>query len=101
MPELTLQRREVHVRTVRLEFAGDLGVLRLLTATARAMRPDLTIVARAMSQPLQLEGKIVTLPVSTLPAAQYCAVWSQKSALTANAQQFLSRLRQACQGYSW
>lgn len=61
----------------------------------------LTIVARAMSQPLKLEGKIVTLPVSTLPAAQYCAVWSQKSALTANAQQFLSRLRGACQGYSW
>ena len=61
----------------------------------------LTIVARAMSQPLRLEGKIVTLPVSTLPAAQYCAVWSQKSALTANARQFLSRLRDACQRYSW
>nr|WP_263436522.1 LysR substrate-binding domain-containing protein [Raoultella planticola] len=61
----------------------------------------LTIVARAMSHPLQLGDKLVTLPVSSLPAAQYCAVWSQKSALTANAQQFLTRLRSACQRYAW
>ncbi len=61
----------------------------------------LTIVARAMSQPLQLGDKLVTLPVSTLPAAQYCAVWSQKSALTANARLFLNRLRSACQRYAW
>ncbi len=60
----------------------------------------LTIVARAMSHPLQLGDKLVTLPVSSLPAAQYCAVWSQKSALTANAQQFLTRLRSACQRYA-
>lgn len=61
----------------------------------------LTIVARAMNQPLQLGEKLVTLPVSTLPAAQYCAVWSQKSALTANARLFLNRLRSACQRYAW
>jgi LysR family tdc operon transcriptional activator len=61
----------------------------------------LTIVARAMSHPLQLGDKLVTLPVSSLPAAQYCAVWSQKSALTATAQQFLTRLRSACQRYAW
>jgi LysR family tdc operon transcriptional activator len=54
-----------------------------------------------MSHPLQLGDKLVTLPVSSLPAAQYCAVWSQKSALTANAQQFLTRLRSACQRYAW
>lgn len=74
----------------------------VVTALSMVLESDyLTIVARAMSHPLQLEGKIVTLPVSTLPAAQYCAVWSKKSALTANAQQFLSRLRNACQDNNW
>lgn len=74
----------------------------VITGLSMVLESDyLTIVARAMSQPLQLKGKLAVLPVSTLPAAQYCAVWSQKSVLTANARQFLTRLRSACQRYAW
>jgi LysR family tdc operon transcriptional activator len=61
----------------------------------------LTVVARAMCQPLQLDDKLVALPITQLPSAQYCAVWSQKSAMTTNARQFLIRLREACRGFSW
>lgn len=61
----------------------------------------LTVVARAMCQPLQLDDKLVALPITQLPSAQYCAVWSQKSAMTTNARQFLFRLREACRGFSW
>jgi len=61
----------------------------------------LTVVARAMSMPLNLQDKISVLPITTLPSAQYCVAWSQKSALTETARQFLLSLRQACQGYNW
>ncbi|MEL4014581.1 LysR substrate-binding domain-containing protein [Dryocola clanedunensis] len=61
----------------------------------------LTVVARAMSMPLHLQDRISVLPISTLPSAQYCVAWSQKSALTETARQFLLALRQACQGYKW
>lgn len=57
----------------------------------------LTVVARAMCEPMQL----VALPVDQLPAAQYCAVWSQKSAMTTNARQFLVRMRDVCRQFSW
>lgn len=57
----------------------------------------LTVVARAMCEPMQL----VALPIGQLPAAQYCAVWSQKSAMTTNARQFLIRMRDACRQFSW
>lgn len=57
----------------------------------------LTVVARAMCEPMRL----VALPITQLPAAQYCAVWSQKSAMTTNARQFLMRLRDACRQFSW
>ena len=61
----------------------------------------LTVVARAMSMPLNLQDKISVLPITTLPSAQYCVAWSQKSALTETARQFLLSLRQACQEYNW
>jgi len=61
----------------------------------------LTVVARAMSMPLNLQDKISVLPITTLPSAQYCVAWSQKSALTETARQFLLSLRQACQEYKW
>jgi LysR family tdc operon transcriptional activator len=61
----------------------------------------LTVVARAMCQPLQLDDRLVALPITQLPSAQYCAVWSQKSAMTTNARQFLIRLREACRQFSW
>ena len=56
VPELTLQRGEVHVGTVRLEFAGDLGVLRLLTATANARDPLLRVQQRACAGPDDIHG---------------------------------------------
>ena len=61
----------------------------------------LTVVARAMLNPLQLGEQLVALPVAQLPSAQYCVVWSQKSAMTTNARQFLALLREACQRYMW
>lgn len=61
----------------------------------------LTIVARAMSQPLSLEHRLVALPVTNLPSAQYCLVWSKKSVLTTNARQFIVRLREICRHYPW
>lgn len=61
----------------------------------------LTIVARAMSMPLYLEEKISVLPVDTLPSAQYCVAWSQKSALTETARQFVLSLREASLKYQW
>lgn len=74
----------------------------VITGLNMVLKSDyLTVVAHAMSEPLGLEDKLVKLPLSTLPAAQYCAVWSHKSALTANTQQFLNQLRSACQRYAW
>jgi len=61
----------------------------------------LTIVARAMSTPLFLQDRLIVLPITTLPSAQYCVIWSQKSDLTATARQFLLALRQQCQNYPW
>jgi LysR family tdc operon transcriptional activator len=61
----------------------------------------LTIVARAMSTPLFLQDRLTVLPINTLPSAQYCVIWSQKSDLTATARQFLLALRQQCQNYPW
>lgn len=61
----------------------------------------LTIVARAAASPWQMEDKLAVLPIDGLPSAQYCAVWSQKSAMTTNAQRFLTLLREACRRYSW
>lgn len=61
----------------------------------------LTIVARAMSTPLLLQDRLAVLPITTLPSAQYCVIWSQKSDLTATARQFLLALRQQCQNYPW
>jgi len=61
----------------------------------------LTVVARAMCNPLQLGDKLVVLPVTQLPSAQYCVIWSQKSVLTTNARQFLGLLRDTCRQYGW
>lgn len=61
----------------------------------------LTIVARASANPLQMAGSLVALPITRLPSAQYCVVWSQKSAMTTNARRFLGLLREACREYGW
>ncbi|MBW7982051.1 LysR substrate-binding domain-containing protein [Enterobacillus tribolii] len=74
----------------------------VITGLSMVLEADyLTIVARAMSHPLTLDDKLVVLPIQTLPAAQYCVVWSRKSALTTNARQFLVRLRETCRHYPW
>lgn len=61
----------------------------------------LTIIARAASSPWQMKDKLVALPITELPSAQYCVVWSQKSVMTTNARRFLGLLREACRGYGW
>ena len=48
-----------------------------------------------------MADRLVTLPIRQLPAAQYCVVWSQKSAMTTNARRFLALLREGCRGYGW
>lgn len=74
----------------------------LVTGLNMVLTQDyLMVVARAMSQPFCLDQQLTTLPVSGLPSAQYCAIWSQKSAMTPGARQFLLLLREACQRYSW
>jgi LysR family tdc operon transcriptional activator len=61
----------------------------------------LTIVARAMSNPFSLRGKLAILPIDTLPQAQYGVLYSQKSPMTVTARRFLDLLRTHCQRYSW
>lgn len=61
----------------------------------------LTIVARAMSTPFNLQHELVTLPIDSLPQAQYCVLYSQKSPLTVTARRFLDLLRLHCQRYAW
>ncbi|WP_431224677.1 LysR substrate-binding domain-containing protein [Serratia sp. L9] len=61
----------------------------------------LTIVARAMSAPFNLQHQLVTLPIDSLPQAQYCVLYSQKSPLTVTARRFLDLLRLHCQRYAW
>lgn len=61
----------------------------------------LTIVARAMSAPFHLQHRLVTLPIDTLPQAQYCVLYSQKSPLTVTARRFLDLLRAHCLRYPW
>lgn len=96
-----------HLQNKLLHFYRQVSITPLRTdsvfvAFQMVLESDyLTIIARAMNQSLQLGDKIATLPISTLPAAQYCAVWSQKSALTQNANLFLNHLRSECQRYAW
>lgn len=61
----------------------------------------LTIVARAMSAPFYLQRRLVALPINTLPQAQYCVLYSQKSPLTVTARRFLDLLRAHCLRYPW
>ena len=61
----------------------------------------LTVVARAMSNPFNLGERLSVLPIDNLPSAQYCVAWSQKSALTEAAREFLLALRAACREYRW
>jgi len=61
----------------------------------------LTIVARAMNTPFHLQQKLVTLPIDSLPQAQYCVLHSQKSPLTITARRFLHLLSNHCQRYRW
>ncbi|KFA85559.1 transcriptional regulator [Enterobacter sp. EGD-HP1] len=92
--ELSHFYRQVDVTPLRTDS--------VITGLSMVLNADyLTVVARAMCQPLQLDDKLVALPIAQLPSAQYCAVWSQKSAMTTNARQFLIRLREACRGFSW
>lgn len=96
-----------HLQNKLLQFYRQISITPLRTdsvfvALEMVLGSDyLTIIARAMNQPLQLGDKLATLPVSTLPAAQYCAVWSQNLALTQNASLFLNYMRSECQCYSW
>jgi LysR family tdc operon transcriptional activator len=92
--ELSHFYRQVEVTPLRTDS--------VITGLNMVLSADyLTVVARAMCQPLRLDDKLVALPITQLPSAQYCAVWSQKSAMTTNARQFLIRLREACRGFSW
>lgn len=61
----------------------------------------LTIVARAMRAPPYLQQQLVVLPIDSLPQAQYCVLYSQKSPLTITARRFLDLLRDHCQRYRW
>ncbi|MEB6337272.1 LysR family transcriptional regulator [Serratia sp. JUb9] len=61
----------------------------------------LTIVARAMARPLHLQEQVVTLPIDTLPQAQYCVLYSQRSPLTVTARRLLDLLHGQCQRYAW
>lgn len=61
----------------------------------------LTIVARAMGSPFGLEDKLHLLPIDSLPQAEYCVLYSQKSPLTFAARRFLDLLRAHCQAYIW
>lgn len=61
----------------------------------------LTIVARAMNAPFNLHHQLVTLPIDSLPQAQYCVLYSQKSPLTVTARRFLDLLRLHCQRHPW
>jgi LysR family tdc operon transcriptional activator len=61
----------------------------------------LTIVARAMSTPFYLQQRLVVLPIKSLPQAQYCALYSEKSPLTVTARRFLDLLRIHCQRHAW
>ncbi|QGN37021.1 LysR substrate-binding domain-containing protein [Klebsiella oxytoca] len=96
-----------HLQNKLLHFYRQVAITPLRTdsvfvALQMVLESDyLTVIARAMNQPLQLGDKLATLPITTLPAAQYCAVWSQKSALTHNASLFLNHLRRECHRYAW
>jgi LysR family tdc operon transcriptional activator len=61
----------------------------------------LTVVGDAMATPFYLEDRLCRLPINTLPAAQYCLVYSQKTPLTLTARRFLDLLRIHCQRYAW
>jgi LysR family tdc operon transcriptional activator len=61
----------------------------------------LTIVARAMNTPFHLQHKLVTLPIDSLPLAQYCVLHSQKTPLTVTARRFLHLLSHHCHSYRW
>lgn len=62
----------------------------------------LTIVARATSTPFSfyLQYKLMTLPIDSLPQAQYCVLYSQKLPLAVTAWRFLDLLRLHCQRYA-
>ncbi|MCC3702705.1 LysR substrate-binding domain-containing protein [Rouxiella badensis] len=61
----------------------------------------LSVVGNAMATPFFMEDKLCRLPVDSLPAAQYCLVYSQKTPLTLTARRFLDLLRLHCQRYPW
>jgi len=61
----------------------------------------LTIVARAMYAPFHLEDKLCLLDIDSLPEAEFCVFYSQKSPLTFAARRFLELLRLKCQQYPW
>jgi len=61
----------------------------------------LTIVARAMRAPFGLQEQLCLLNIDTLPQAEYCVLYSQKSPLTFAARRFLDLLRNQCQSYDW
>lgn len=61
----------------------------------------LTIVARAMKAPFGLQDRLSVLNIDTLPQAEYCVLYSQKSPLTFAARRFLDLLRSQCHAYDW
>lgn len=61
----------------------------------------LTIVAKAMRAPFGLQDRLCLLNIDTLPEAEYCVLYSQKSPLTFAARRFLDLLRSHCQSYHW
>lgn len=61
----------------------------------------LTVVARAMYAPFGLQDKLRLLDIDTLPDADFCVFYSQKSPLTFATRRFLELLRLKCQEYRW
>ncbi|WP_192938014.1 hypothetical protein [Rahnella sikkimica] len=54
-----------------------------------------------MSAPFGLQDRLCLLNSDTLPEAEYCVLYSQKSPLTFAARRFLDLLRSQCQSYDW